>query len=155
MENSAYDFEDVDVLKRERDIEGEIGIWMRVTDTIFLHVLCQSDANPRFRTHGMRMIREIQRQANAGATPAQLDRAWAQFHAECVVIGWRGVNTKGRPATDTEEAKPGTPVPFGKAAYVEWAVRQQRIRFIVEEWSKEDQNFRRSQADAMAGQLGN
>ncbi|KAF0097816.1 MAG: hypothetical protein FD144_4765 [Rhodospirillaceae bacterium] len=144
MENTAYDFEDVDVLKRERDVEGELGIWMRVTDTIFLHVLCQSDANPRFRTHGMRMIREIQRQANAGATPAQLDRAWAHFHAECVVLGWRGVNTKD-----------GTPVPFSKAAYVEWAARQQRIRFIVEEWSKEDQNFRRSMADSIAGQLGN
>lgn len=144
MENPAYDFEDVDVLKRERDIEGEIGIWMRVTDTIFLHVLCQSDANPRFRTHGMRMVREIQRQANAGASPEQLDRAWAQFHAECVVIGWKGVNTRG-----------GSPVPFSKSAYVEWAVRQQRIRFVVEEWSKEDQNFRRSQVDAMAGQLGN
>ena len=144
MENPAYDFEDVDVLKRERDIEGEIGIWMRVTDTIFLHILCQSDANPRFRTHGMRMVREINRQANAGATPEQLDRVWAKFHAECVVIGWRGVNTKN-----------GGPVEFSKAAYVEWAVRQQRIRFIVEEWSKEDQNFRRSQVDAMAGQLGN
>jgi len=117
---------------------------MRVTDTIFLHVLCQSDANPRFRTHGMRMIREIQRQANAGATPAQLDRAWAHFHVECVVLGWRGVNTKD-----------GAPVPFSKPAYVEWAARQQRIRFIVEEWSKEDQNFRRSMADAIAGQLGN
>lgn len=144
MDNSAYDFEEVDVLKRERDIEGEIGIWMRVTDTIFLHVLCQSDANPRFRTHGMRMIREIQRQANAGATPAQLDRAWAHFHAECVVLGWRGVNTKD-----------AAPVPFSKPAYVEWAARQQRIRFIVEEWSKEDQNFRRSMADAIAGQVGN
>jgi len=144
MENPAYDFEDVDVLKRERDIEGEIGIWMRVTDTIFLHVLCQSDANPRFRTHGMRMIREINRQANAGATPEQLDRAWGQFHAECVVIGWKGVNTRA-----------GAAVPFSKPAYVEWAARQQRIRFIVEEWSKEDQNFRRSQVDAMAGQLGN
>ena len=143
------DFEEVDILKRERDVEGSIGVWLRVTDKVYLHTLCKSDANPRFRTHGPRMLREINRRANAGATPEDLDELWADFHFQCVLLGWKGVETR-----QAGEIEP-QPVEFTRLNYIAWAVKHPRIRLILENYSDDETNFRRSQADGVADELKN
>lgn len=144
MNLPEIDFAEVDILKRDRDIEGTIGVDLRVTDTVYLHVLCKSDANSRFRAHGPKMMREINRRANAGATPEELDQLWADFHFHCVVLGWRGVATRS-----------GDPVQFTRGNYIAWACRHPRIRLIVEEYSSDEINFRRNQVEAIADELKN
>ena len=79
---SDIKFDDVDELKRERDIEGEIGVFLRITDHIFLKVLCQSDANPRYRELGPKRFKELRRQANAKATPEDLTARWAELFTD-------------------------------------------------------------------------
>ncbi len=138
------DFAEVDILKRDRDVEGTIGVWLRVTDTVYLHTLCKSDANPRFRAHGPRMVREINRRANAGATPEELDQLWADFHFQCVLKGWKGVATKS-----------GAEVEFTRGNYIAWACRHPRIRLIIEEYTNDEINFRRSQGDTLTEELKN
>ncbi|MDP2377787.1 hypothetical protein [Reyranella sp.] len=155
MEKRKFEFEQVDILLREADIEGEVGIEIRFTDTVYLRILAQTDANSLYRAHGPRMLREINRRANAGASPEEMDKEWAKFHAACIVIGWRGVNAPGTPATDTEDARSGEPVPFSKAAYIEWACIHRRVRFLLQEYSRDETNFRRDHAEATSDQLKN
>jgi len=136
-------FDDIDELKRERDIEGEIGVWMRVTDTIYLHVLCQSDANPRYRELGPKRFRELRRQANAKATPQQITERWAELFTDCLILGWEGV-------TASDE-----PVPFSRTACVAWLCKHERMIKILDKFTEDETNFRRARTEDITEELKN
>ena len=140
---SDIKFDDVDDLKRERDIEGEIGVFLRITDTIFLRVLCQSDANPRYRELGPKRFKELRRQANAKATPEDLTARWAELFTDCMVIGWEGVTANGQD------------VPFSRSNCVAWIVQHPRVIKVLDKFTEDETNFRRSKVEDIKDELKN
>lgn len=140
---SDIKFDDVDDLKRERDIEGEIGVFLRITDTIFLRVLCQSDANPRYRELGPKRFKELRRQANAKATPEDLTARWAELFTDCMVIGWEGVTASGQD------------VPFTRSNCVAWIIQHPRVIKVLDKFTEDETNFRRSKAEDIKDELKN
>lgn len=139
-----YDFADADDLKRERDVEGTIGVLFKITDTAKFRLLAQSDANPRYRELGPKRVREIRRRANAGATPEELDALWAAYFADCHVIGWEDVlNTKGEQ------------VPFSRAACIAYMIKYPRTIKLLDKWTEDETNFRRSKTEEVVEQLKN
>lgn len=157
---SDIKFDDVDELKRERDIEGEIGVFLRITDTIFLKVLCQSDANPRYRELGPKRFKELRRQANAKATPEDLTARWAELFTDCMVIGWEGVTAGRHPDTTDPESGdtiPGKPieVPFTRANCVAWIIQHPRVIKVLDKFTEDETNFRRSRANDIKDEIKN
>lgn len=140
---SDIKFDDVDELKRERDIEGEIGVFLRITDTIFLKVLCQSDANPRYRELGPKRFKELRRQANAKATPEDLTARWAELFTDCMVIGWEGVQAGGED------------VPFTRSNCVAWIIQHPRVIKVLDKFTEDETNFRRSRANDIKDEIKN
>jgi len=139
-----YDFAEADDLKRERDVEGTIGVLFKMTDTVLFRVLAQSDANPRYRELGPKRTREIRRQANAGATPEELDALWAAYFADCHVIGWEGVvNSKGEP------------VAFTRAACIAWMIKFPRSIKLLDRWTEDETNFRRKKNEEVVDVIKN
>ncbi|MCF8533047.1 MAG: hypothetical protein K9G48_08595 [Reyranella sp.] len=150
----------MDELKRERDIEGEIGVFLRVTDSVFLRVLCQSDANPRYRELGPKRYRELRRQANAKATPEQLTERWAELFVDTVIIGWEGVTAGREPDTtdpETGDLVPGKPiqVPFSRAACIAWILQHPRIIKIIDKFTEDETMFRRNRAEDIKDDVKN
>lgn len=142
--SDKYDFAEADDLKRERDVEGTIGVLFKMTDTVKFLVLAQSDANPRYRELGPKRIREIKRRANAGATPEELDALWAAYFADCHVIGWEDVlNSKDEQ------------VPFSRAACIAWMIQHPRSIKLLDRWTEDETNFRRSKNIEVVDQLKN
>ena len=133
---SKYSFAVVDELVRERNVEGEIGVWLRVTDTIFFHVLCQSDANPRYRELGPKRFRELRRQANAKATPEQITERWAELFTDCLILGWEGV-------VDTDNR----PIPYSREACVAFIVAHPRLIKVIDKYTEDETNFRSERKD--------
>lgn len=140
---SDIKFDDVDELKRERDIEGEIGVFLRITDHIFLKVLCQSDANPRYRELGPKRFKELRRQANAKATPEDLTARWAELFTDCMVIGWEGVTANGQD------------VPFTRANCVAWIIQHPRVIKVLDTFTEDETNFRRNRANDIKDDIKN
>ncbi|MBX9943480.1 MAG: hypothetical protein K2Y40_05320 [Reyranella sp.] len=140
---SDIKFDDVDELKRERDIEGEIGVFLRITDHIFLNVLCQSDANPRYRELGPKRFKELRRQANAKATPEDLTARWAELFTDCMVIGWEGVTANGQD------------VPFTRANCVAWIIQHPRVIKVLDTFTEDETNFRRNRANDIKDDIKN
>lgn len=137
------EFQEIDDLKRDREVEGSIGIRLRLAETAYVTVLCQSDANPRMRTHGARKLREIQRLRNAGAPVEQIDTEMAAYLYDCVVTGWEVLDARGQPAAYTREN------------WIAYCLKHLRVIQIVDRYTEEQTNFRRAQAEAIGDQLKN
>ncbi len=116
MDNSAYDFEEVDVSsgkkqarhrRRDRHLDAVLLIFLHACSARWL-------LNPRFphprHAHGPRDRASVQRRLPPRSSSIAPGRS---FHAECVVIGWRGVGARAWPIR----------CPSAKPAYVAWAVR--------------------------------
>lgn len=139
----AVEFGDVDELKRDREVEGSLGIRLKLAEGHFVNVLCQSDANPRMRVHGARQLREIQRLRNAGAGPIEIDTAMAGYLFDCVVTSWEVPDAHGQPA------------PFTRDNWIAYCLKHLRVIQIVDRYTEEQTNFRRARADAIGDQLKN
>lgn len=137
-------FAQIDELKRERDVEGESGVDLRVFEGVFIHVLCQSDANTRFRAFASKKLREIKRLRNAGATPEELDAELAAFLFDCVVKGWRGVKDED-----------GNEVECTRANFITWCCQHPRAMGRIDEYSNDETNFRSNKDDGTKDRLKN
>lgn len=135
MSKKSIKFDEIDELKRERDIEGDIGVYLRITDTVFLRVLCQSDANPRYRELGPKRFKELRRQANMKATPEQLTEKWAELFTDCLIIGWEGVTAGGKE------------VPFDRAACIAWILEHPRVIKVIDKFTEDETMFRRQKTE--------
>ena len=144
MKPTAPDFDVIDDLVRERDIEGEIGVWLKVTDSVYLNVLAQTDANPRYRQVGPKRYRELKRQANAKATPEELDAGWAAYWTDCHIIGWEGVITKAERDNESKIISGGEPVPFTRTNCIAWLLKHTRLFRVLDRYTEDETNFRRA-----------
>lgn len=125
-------------LKRDRRIEGEIGVDLKVDQHIFLTVLAASDANSRWRDSAPKMLRELRRLENAGATPEEMRERYARLYADVLVIGWRGV-------VDTD----GKPVAFTKENVVAFLLEADDAMNAINDYCFDTTNFRAERADAI------
>lgn len=143
MAKNSIKFDSIDDLKRERDIEGEVGVFLRITDTVFLRVLCQSDANPRYRELGPKRFKELRRQANMKATPEQLTERWAELFTDCLIIGWEGVTAAGKE------------VPFTRANCIAWILEHPRVIKVIDKFTEDETMFRRQQVEEVVDAVKN
>lgn len=96
MSNSdEYVFDNIESMQRNEEIEGKTGTELGLPGGITLTVLAASDANPRWRMRSEEIAAELRRLANARATPQRQREYLCKIYAECLVIGWRGVKSKG------------------------------------------------------------
>lgn len=149
----AVEFDELDELKRDREIEGSIGILLKVFEDVYLDVLCQSDANPGYRMFGASKLREVKRQYNAGATPEEMDGHWAAYFFDCrIVKGWEGVVL-------TQGGDNGPPqriaIPFNRANWIAWAKKHPRVLKMLERYTDDETNFRARAAEKTVDQLKN
>lgn len=91
-------------LKRDRKLEGVTGVDIKIDEQTFLSVLAATDANAKWRDKAPKVVREIKRLENAGASREDLHARMCALYAETLVTGWRGVvDEHGKPVTFTVE----------------------------------------------------
>lgn len=93
---SDFQFANIDHLKRNRTIEGETGTELGLDGGITLIVLAATDANPRWKANGRKVVAELNRLKNAQATARQQRDYLAGVYAENLVIGWYYVDPEDR-----------------------------------------------------------
>jgi len=95
----AGNFGGIDALRRNRKIEGEEGIDLRIPNSeVVLHVLAATDSNPKWRALKDKTMKEAARQEKAGASAEELQNIWAKLFAAALVIGWKNVvDAEGHP----------------------------------------------------------
>ena len=138
--DDEYVFDNIAVMQRDREIEGEKGTELGLPGGITLQVLAASDANPRWRNRSEEITAELNRLRNARADNVRTRKYLSRIYAECLVIGWRGVKSKGvelpfsveacaaflRQADDAYAA-------IDNVVYDNRNFRQQRIEVLIEE----------------------
>ncbi len=96
MESKLIDTSGLEGLKRDRKIEGETGIWMKVPDTeMRLLTLAATDANPAFVDLWPKMQAELRRLEGVGADKEEIARVRARYYARMFLRDWKGVLAAG------------------------------------------------------------
>ena len=95
MSKAEYTFDNIAPMQRNREIEGEKGTELGLPGGITLTVLAASDGNPRWRNRSDEIAAELNRLRNARADNVRVRRYLTRIYAECLVIGWKGVKSKG------------------------------------------------------------
>ena len=99
---------------------------------------------PRTRALAPRPTPVLRGRARAGPTPEELDALWAAYFADCHVIGWEDVlNSKGEQ------------VPFSRAACIAWMIQHPRSIKLLDRWTEDETNFRRSKNIEVVDQIKN
>ena len=92
--------------RRDRHIEGEVGIWMKVQCTgVRLLVLAATDANPAFVDLFPKMQAELRRLEGVGADKDEIDTVRARYYTRMFVRDWGDVEAAdGGPARFSVDA---------------------------------------------------
>lgn len=156
MTDSKFNFSNIGELKRQREIEGTIGIHVRYTDEIFLHVLAISDANPRWLAKSQPAFDEINRLTNRGESDDKINHRLCQLLQEAVVLGWHGG------FDDDGNQKPGGPrdddgrfVPYTPESCIAFLMQADDVVADLQVRCKRTQNFRVQRAKAIVETIKN
>lgn len=125
-------------LKRDRKIEGEVGADLKIDQNIFLTVLAASDANVRWRDTAPKVLRELRRLENAGATTEEMRARYAALYADVLIIGWRGV-------VDAD----GKPVAFTRDNVIAFLLEADDAMSAINDYCFDTVNFRSERAEAI------
>lgn len=93
--DDEYQFDNVEAMMRDPDIEGKTGTEVGIGGGMTLIVLAASDANSRWRMRSEDITNELNRLRNARADAKRQRHYLARIYAECLVIGWKGVKGAG------------------------------------------------------------
>lgn len=141
---SLIDTTKLATLKRDRHIEGDAGIWMKVPETeIRLLTLAATDANPAFVDLWPKMQAELRRLEGVGATKSEIAVVRAGYYARMFLRGFKNV-----PAVD------GGEVPFSQPAAVELLLVDDILQ-VLAETVFETRNFRMARARETTEDLKN
>lgn len=117
METKHIDSTALAGLRRDRTIEGETGIWMKVSGTkIHLLTLAATDANPAFVDLFPKMQAELRRLDGVGAEKAEIEAVRARYYVRMFLRDWKGV-----PAARVD-GRPAGQAPWGQEAAAEFLV---------------------------------
>lgn len=125
-------------LKRDRKLEGETGVDIKIDENIYLSVLAATDANTKWRELAQKAVREVKRQENAGAKREDLHALMCKLYAETLVTGWRGVVDEH-----------GKPVAFTPANCTAFLIEADDAYAAIERECYDTQNFRAARAEAI------
>lgn len=140
--SSEYDFDDITVLQRNRDIERE-GIELGLPGDRTLIVRAASDANPLWRTRSEQISNELRRLSNAKAPPERARAYLAGIYAELLVRDWRGVRVKG------------TEIPYSVEAGKAFLIAADDAYAAIDQIVYDNKNFRQLRVEAIVGELKN
>lgn len=94
MNEAKYEFDDIEVLQRNRDIERD-GTELGLPGDRVLIVAAATDANPRWRAQSEKILAELNRLRNARAPNDKVRAFLARKYAETLVLDWRGMRSGG------------------------------------------------------------
>ncbi len=140
IQDDDYQFDGIELLQRNREIEGTIGTEIGIPGGITLRVLAASDANPRWRQRGPEIRAELNRMTNAMASPAKQRAYLSRIYAECIVIGWQGVKNRG------------VEIPYSADACAAWLRKADDAFRAIERVIYEDTNFRGQRIEAVVAE---
>lgn len=143
MSKTEYQFDGIEPMQRNREIEGEKGAELGLPGGITLTVLAASDANPRWRNRGDEITAELNRLRNARAPSERTRKYLATIYSQCLVIGWKGVKSKG------------VEVPFSPEACAAFLMAADDAYAAVDEVVYLTKNFRGARIEAVIEQAGN
>jgi hypothetical protein len=146
-------FDDIDRLKRDRKIEGEIGLDLKIDDGIFVTVLAASDANPRWKANAQRLFAEIDRLRNAGAAESTITRKVAEAYADMLVINWHGGQDEQGNQVPGGPRENGVALPFNRTNCVDWLCEADDALSAIAENCINLKKFRALQAKRVIDQV--
>lgn len=152
----TYRFSNIDSLKRDRRIEGETGIDVKLTADIFLVCLAASDANPRWNTKAEKAFAEIKRLRNAGYPDTDINARFAKLFADTIVIGWHGgydEDGNRKPGGPKDEA--GEIVPFSVEACAAFLAEADDAQETILGIVRDTKNYRLALAKETVDAVGN
>lgn len=151
----ARSFDNIADLKRNREIEGSIGIDIKINDTIFLTVLAATDANPAWKEKAQKALKEIERQRNAGATDKAIDRLLAALYADTLVKGWHGGQDEEGNVKAGGPMENAVPVPFNRQNCIDFLLEADDAMLAISTFCLDTKRFRIAQAERVIGEVGN
>lgn len=134
---SGYVFDNIEPMKRDRDIEGEKGTELGLPGGITLKVLAATDANPRWRNRGDEITAELNRLRNARAPNERVRKYLSTIYSQTLVIGWAGV--KGN----------GVEIPFSAEACAAFLLAADDAYTAVDNVVYDTKNFRGARIEAI------
>lgn len=98
--SEAIQFDDIDSMKRNPEVEGKTGTVVDFPDNPDgtprgMRLLAASDLNPRWKARAASITKELARLRNAEASNKRVRDYLAREFAECCVIEWWGWRSKG------------------------------------------------------------
>lgn len=139
---AEYQFDDIAPMKRDRDIEGETGTELGLPGGITLIVLAATDANPRWRNRADEITAELNRLRNARAPGERVRKYLAVIYSQCLVIGWRGVKSRG------------AEIPFSSEACAAFLLQADDAYTALDNVVYDTKNFRGARIEAVVSQAG-
>lgn len=138
-----YEFDDIESMKRNRELEGETGVELGLPGDRTLIVLAASDANPRWRAHAEAFRNELNRLNNARASTEKVRAFMARTYADALIKGWRGIKSGG------------VDIPYSREACTAFLLAADDAFTIVSEFVYDTQNFRAARVEAVIEAVGN
>ena len=148
-------FSGIDHLKRDRRLEGEVGVDLKIDESIFFTVRAASDANAAWKERAPKVLREINRLTNAGAPTEVIRQKFATLYAEALVMGWHGgqdEDGKNKPGGPLDEN--GDPVPFSVTACTDFLMQADDAVTAIDEYCFKTQNFRQAKKVEIVEKVG-
>ena len=139
---SDYSFDNIDTLKRDRSIEGEIGTEIGLPGGITLRVLAASDANPRWRNRSDEITAELNRLRNARAPNERTRKYLSTIFSQTIVISWSGVKSHG------------VEIPFSAEACAAFLLQADDAYAATEAVIWDTKNFRGARVEATVAAVG-
>ena len=137
-----YQFDGIEPMKRDREIEGEKGTELGLPGGITLTVLAATDANPRWRNRGDEITAELNRLRNARAPGERVRKYLAGIYSQCLVIGWRGVKSGG------------AEIPFSPEACAAFLMQADDAYTVLDNVVYDTKNFRGARIEATVAAAG-
>lgn len=140
---SQYQFDNIDDMKRNREIEGETGTELGLPGGITLIVLAATDGNPRWKAQSEKILAELNRLERARAPNEKVRAFLSRKFAEALVKDWRGITSSG------------TPIPFSVEACTAFLLQADDAYAAVNQIVWDSKYFRGSRIEASVAEAGN
>lgn len=140
----TFKFGNIEGLKRNLKIEGDIGTPLGLPGGITLRILAATDANPRWKAGGDKYRREIRALVRANASDDRQKQFFAEHLTKLIVKDWEGV-------TDDE----GNVVPFTREACEAFLLEADDAVEAILGTMSDTKNFRGERIEAVIERIKN
>lgn len=130
------EFDDIEDFQRNREIEAE-GTIIGFSGGRWIKVAAASDANPKWRARGEKILAEMNRLRNAKASPERIRAFLAKHYAECLGRDWGGWKSKG------------VEIPYSDEAFTALMIKGDDVYATIDQIVFETKNFRGQRIEAI------